>query len=408
MPTSSGQPLSGLKVLDFTWHLAGPYGSKLLADYGADVVKVERPGGGDPARRYGPFPGDQPHPERSGLFLHVNTNKRSITLNLADDSAKAIAFELARVSDIVIESFSPGVMDAFGLGYEALRAVNPRLVMCSLSSYGQTGPYRDWKATDMTMYALAGSLKTMGVPSREPLRNVDHLTEYQAGNMAAMAVMGAVVQQHWADEGQYIDVSVYEVAAGSADRRLTYALGWQYTGDVSERMETQHMALPAGNFPCADGYLNFMISPPRRWPKLFHMLGHPEYIEDERMKDASFWETPEAQELVDGLLYPWLMERTRAEVVEAGQAQHLPVAGMNTPSEILNDPHYTARGFFVEADHAEAGRIPHPGPTMFLNGGGWEMRRAAPLLGEHNREVLCGRLGLSLGELSILRGQGAI
>ena len=284
MPTSSGQPLSSLKVLDFTWHLAGPYGSKLLADYGADVVKVERPGGGDPARRYGPFPGDQPHLERSGLFLHVNTNKRSITLNLADDSAKAIALELARDSDIVIESFAPGVMDAFGLGYEALRAVNPRLVMCSLSSYGQTGPYRDWKATDMTMYALAGSLKTMGVPSREPLRNVDHLTEYQAGNMAAMAVMGAVVQQHWADEGQYIDVSVYEVAAGSADRRLTYALGWQYTGDVSERMETQHMALPAGNFPCADGYLNFMISPPRRWPNLFHMLGHPEYIEDERMK----------------------------------------------------------------------------------------------------------------------------
>ena len=186
---ASSQPLSGLKVLDFTWHLAGPYASKLLADYGADVVKVERPGEGDPARRYGPFPGDQPHLERSGHFLHVNTNKRSVTLDLRDDSAKAIALELARDADVVMESFSPGVMDAFGLGYDALREVNPRLVMCSLSTYGQTGPYRDWKATDMTMYALAGSLKTMGVPSREPLRNVDHLTEYQAGNMAAMAVM---------------------------------------------------------------------------------------------------------------------------------------------------------------------------------------------------------------------------
>ena len=118
------------------------------------------------------------------------------------------------------------------------------------------------------------------------------------------------------------------------------------------------MALPAGNFPCGDGYLNFMISPPRRWPNLFHMLGHPEHIEDERMKDASFWETPEAQELVDGLLYPWLMERTRAEVVEAGQAQHLPVAGMNTPSEILKDPHYTARGFFVRGRPRRGG--PHP------------------------------------------------
>ena len=168
------QPLAGLKVLDFTWHLAGPYASKLLADYGADVVKVERPGVGDPARRYGPFPGDRPHPERSGLFLHVNTNKRSITLDLRDDSAKAIALELAREADVVMESFSPGVMDAFGLGCQALREVNPRLVMCSLSSYGQTGPYRDWKATDMTMYALAGSLKNDGgaepraAPQRRP------------------------------------------------------------------------------------------------------------------------------------------------------------------------------------------------------------------------------------------------
>lgn len=402
------QPLSGVKVLDFTWHLAGPYGTKLLADYGADVTKVELPVAGDPARRYGPFPGDKPHLERSGLFLHANTNKRSITLNLKDESAKGIAIELARETDVVVESFSPGVMERLGLGYESLRKVNPNLVMSSVSTFGQTGPYRDWKATDITMYALAGSLKTMGVPTREPLRNVDHLTEYQAGNMAAMAIMGAVLQQHWQGEGQYIDISSYEVATGSADRRLTYGLGWEYTGDVSERLDVQHMALPAGNYPCADGFLNFMVSPPRRWPALFQMLGRPEYLEDERLRDASFWETPEAQELVDGLLYPWLMERTRAQVVAEGQAAHLPVAGINSPTELLNDPHYEARGFFVKADHPEAGRIPHPGPTMFLNGGGWAMRHTAPLLGQHNREILCGRMGLSPGELTILRGQGAI
>src|SRR5262249_3556371 len=148
------QPLTGVKVLDLTWQLAGPYCTKLLADYGADVIKIERPDGGDPARRLGPFPGDTPHPERSGTVLLLNTNKRSVTLDLKSTTGRAIARQLARDVDLVVESFRPGVIERLGLDYETLAHGNPRLVMTRISSFGQTGPYRDWKATEIVMYGM--------------------------------------------------------------------------------------------------------------------------------------------------------------------------------------------------------------------------------------------------------------
>ena len=178
------QPLTGMTVLDLTWHVAGPYATKMLADYGAEVLKVERPLTGDPARTYGPFPGDIPHPERSGTFLHLNTNKRSITADLKSETGKRMVRELARDADVLVESFSPHVMASLGLDYPALARVNPRIVMCSLSNFGQAGPYRDWKATDMTINALSGLMLTTGVADKPPLKPADHLMAYQAGSLA--------------------------------------------------------------------------------------------------------------------------------------------------------------------------------------------------------------------------------
>ena len=171
-PQSSmpNQALSDMKVLDFTQHVAGPYCTKLMADQGADVIKVERPETGDVTRRLGPYPGDVPHPEKSGLFLHLNTNKRSITLDLVTGPGKNIARQLAAEADVVVESFRPGTMASFGLDYQSLKALNPNVVMTSISNFGQTGPYRDYRGSDIIFYAMGGEMFGTGLAAREPVK----------------------------------------------------------------------------------------------------------------------------------------------------------------------------------------------------------------------------------------------
>ena len=215
------QPLAGLNVLDLTWHVAGPYATKLMADYGADVLKIERPGGGDPARRYGPFPNDAPHQERSGTFLHLNTNKRSITLNLKTAAAREIVFQLVKEIDIVVESFRPGTMAALGLDYATLKELNPRLVMTSVSNFGQSGPYRDFKGSEIIFYGMGGEMCATGFDDREPIKLGGTVGLYQAGTIAAVATMGALFGARGDDIGQQVDISIFETQISSQDRRTS-------------------------------------------------------------------------------------------------------------------------------------------------------------------------------------------
>ncbi len=196
--------LSDIRVLDFTQYIAGPYCAKLLADYGAEVVKVERPGTGDGARCIGPFPNDTPHPEKSGTFLHLNTNKRSITLDLKTDEGRRIALDLAARSDAVVESFRPGTMEGFGLSYEALSTVNPSLVMTSISNFGQTGPYRDRRGSELIFYGMGGELYSTGVSEKEPLKLGGTVGLYQAGTIAAYATLGAIFTARDNGAGQHV------------------------------------------------------------------------------------------------------------------------------------------------------------------------------------------------------------
>ena len=401
------QPLADIKVLDLTWHIAGPYATKFLADFGADVLKVEQPGMGDPARAYGPFPNDEPHPERSGTFLHLNTNKHSITVNLKSEAGKGIVKELVQWADVVVESFSPGALARQGLDYEALRRVKPSLVMCSISSFGQTGPYRDWKATEFILAAMAGLTITTGVGEREPLKSADHLQEYQGGAMGATAVMGAVMRQRREGVGEYIDVSIHQVGSNSADRRTTLVTGYAYTGLAAGRAPAS-IALPLRVFPCADGFVWLVVSPPSRWPRLMEMLGRPDLRDDPDLQRPEYWSQPEAKELVDSLLYPWLMERTKKQVMEEAQAARVAGTALNSTPEVFADRHLKERGYWVEADHPEAGRLPYTGASFRIEGDGWRLRSTAPLLGQHNEQVFVGQLGLSPGELVPLRETGAI
>jgi len=398
--------LAHVKVLDLTSHLAGPYCTKLLADYGAEVIKVERPDGGDPARRSGPFPGDVPHPEKSGRFLHLNTNKMGITLNLKTATGVKLLKELVKEADILVENFSPGVMDRLGLGYKVLDEINPRLVMTSISNFGQTGPYRDFKATELILAAVAGTSYSSaeGKSEREPLKYPGEMLQYLAGTTAAAATLMAYFSAQLKGVGQQVDVSIIEPKLGSADRML---LMWEYSKAPSTREGPRREGrYPNGVYPCRDGYVNFMASGDRFWSRITRMIGMPELAQDPRFRTTSDRMMHHGD--FDAIFYPWLVEHTMLEIFEAAQHERVPCGAVYTADNLPEDPNYRARGFFVEIDHPVAGTFTYPGAPIKLGEGGWSLRRPAPTLGQHNEEVLCGRLGYSKEGLVQLRQFGVI
>ena len=240
------QALSDIKVIDFTQYVSGPYCTKLLADYGADVVKIERPKVGDGARRYGPFPDDLPNIEKSGLFLHLNTNKRGLTLDLSTAEAREIVERLVIDADVVVESFRPGTMDRFGLGYDALKTINSRLVFTSISNFGQTGPYRDYKSSDIITYGMGGEMYSTGLSDREPVKLGVNVTLYHAGASAATGTMGAIFGAFGSGVGQHVDVSIMETQISSIDRRMSMLLAYQYNKEITYRQGPRRRAADGG------------------------------------------------------------------------------------------------------------------------------------------------------------------
>ena len=397
--------LSNIKVLDFTQHIAGPYCTKLLADYGADVIKVERPGTGDGTRRLGPFPKDEPHLEKSGTFLHLNTNKRSVTLDLKTTQGQRIAGDLASQVDAVVESFRPGTMDRFGLGYEALSELNPALTFTSVSNFGQTGPYRDWRGSEIIFYGMGGELYSTGVAEKEPLKLGGTVGLYQSGVVAAFATLGAVLASRAEGIGQHVDISLMEVQAGSIDRRMSMMLAYQYNGEITGRTPlgeaTGSGGYPSGVYPCEDGFFQITGSG-KYFDRVRNMLGNPEELQGDE------WLTPEAQadEEMEGLFeaffYPWLLDRTKHEAWSQAQASRVLCGPLNTMGDYLQDEFFHKRGAFPEVDHPVAGSLTYPGRPFMMEASPWSIRRPAPLLGQHTEEVLT-ELGMGGTEIESLR-----
>lgn len=403
------QPLSGVKVLDLTWYIAGPYCTKMLADYGADVVKVERPGGGDPARKMGPFFKDDPHPEKSGLFLYLNTNKRGITLNLRSSWGKGVIKEMVKDVDILVESFSPGVMEGVGLSYEELEKINPRLVMASISNFGQTGPYRDYRASELIIYGMGGAMNESGLPDREPLRKATGTPVlFSTGNMAALATMIALYQAKVDGIGQQIDFSLMESQMESVDRRMSCLLAYAYNNEITNRSDVRARPVyPAGTYPCKDGWWG-MTATGVQWPAAGKMLGMPEMIDDPRWNNMVVQTMPGHREEFMAIFIPWSLEHTNKECVEAAQAAGANCSPMNTMEEVVNDPHLRERGFWAEIDHPFTGRLTYPSGPILAEDMPWIMRRPAPLLGQHNDEVYCEKLGYGNNDLVKLEETGCI
>ncbi len=387
------QPLADLRVIDLTHGIAGPYCTKLLADFGADVIKVERPGRGDYARSQGPFPGDVPHPEKSGLFLFLNTNKRGIVLDIKTPQAVEMVKELVRDADMLVESFRPGVMERLGLSYEALAKINPNLVMTSISNFGQTGPYRDYLASELVLYGMGGIMSRSGWPDRYPLKLGGNHVQYQAGNVAAMATMFAgYAQRRQAVGGQHVDISIFETQMASFNSRMPTLLTYQYIGVRPPRQAPGAVGFgfPAGFYPCQDGYVN-VTGGGAFWPRLCALLGRPDLVTNPRFAPPLGQLDPEAREEFESTIWlPWVMERTKLQVVEECQKYEILSGAVNTIDEVVDsNPQFAARGYWVEIPHPVAGTFRYPGAPIYTSQERWwRIRRPAPLLGQHTEEVL--------------------
>lgn len=397
----SDRPLSGLKVLDFTHYVAGPACTRMLAGWGADVVKIERPGVGDGARRLGPFPGDEPDPEKSGLFLYLNMAKRSVTLDLKSATGVKIARELAAEADLVVENFRPGVMAAFGLGPDELTKAHPRLVYTSISNFGQTGPYRDFEATELELYALSGAMATIGDPAREPIKKGGYLTQYTAGGHAFLASMAALWSREGTGQGQQVDVAISEcmatIVAGQTKRLV-------YGGKMAHR-EVGHASsdFPYGVLPCKDGYVSMGARPASTWPIIADIVGAPHLAEERFLTRRG--RAKHADE-IEPVLTAWLAERGKDEIFHLGQRRRVALGYVATAKDLLESEQLAGRGFFAEVEHPRAGTWRYPAAPYRLTESEWTAVRA-PLLGEHNDEIL-GHLGYGQAERVKLRRLGVI
>lgn len=393
-PAKNGA-LGHLKVLDLTHHIAGPFCTKLLADFGAEVIKVERPGSGDPARRFGPFPGDVPHPEKSGIFLYLNTNKRGVTLNLKSPAGLNLARDLARQADIVVESFRPGVLACLGLDYETLSKENPRLVVVSISNFGQTGPYRDYRATEIVEQAMGGLMYTTGLNQREPLKEALAQGQYWAGALAAAATLTSVVGGRMTGQGDHVDVSIQECIASGLQSTIMW---YSFMG-----VERRRQARAAGGlnymFPCKDGYVVPMVGGGQSWEVFANCLETEELLapqfatQIDRLKNA---------EELNNLLVNRFRDSSKHEIFHRGQEWGMQFGLVQSPADLAACPQLESRDFWRTMDHPEAGKIGLPGPLFRMSASPWQLRRPAPTLGQHNEEVYCGRLGYSREDLAVL------
>jgi len=406
------QALSDIRIIDLSWHIAGPYCTKLLADHGADVLKVERPGTGDPARSMGPFFNDEPDPEKSGLFLHLNTNKRGITLNLKSEAGRKILRKLIEKTDIVVESFSPRVMPSLGLDYTALEKLNPNLVMTSISNFGQSGPYRDFKSSEIVLSAMGSAMRLRGEPDREPMKLAGNSLQYQSGAIASVVTMGALFGSRFKGIGQYIDVSMLETALGSIDQRSAALLAHQYTArdEVAVRLGRStggaFAGCPEGIYPCKDGYFD-ISGGVVWWPRNLALLGNPPELADPKYASQEGQLDPQCQEDILAVFYPWAMSRTKEEIMKAAAEVHALVAPLYTTEDVVNDPHMQERGVFVDIEHPRAGTVKYPGAPFRMEETPWRIIRPAPMLGQHNGEIL-GELGYSKEQMTRLREAGDI
>ena len=404
VPPTTGL-LEGVRVLELGGHISGPFCSKLLADYGAEVVKVEPPGLGDPARHLGPFAGDDPHYEKSIPFLYLNTNKRAITLDIETATGRKILERLLWESDVVVENFLPAESSGLGLEFATLASINPALVAVSITPFGQTGPYRDYAATDIVTFAFSGHLYHSGDSDREPLRNALNQSYYVAGVNAATAAVAALFHRLTTGVGQHVDVSAMECLAAHLVQAVPY---YNYMGAIKGRRAVRGSGFEE-LMPARDGYVVPSVQGSQPWSVVADLIGLEE-LKDPKFASGS-GRIEHGEELKE-LLIKGLAEWDRKPLFEASGERRLVFGMAQDAGDLYNCPHLQERDFFVDVDHPVAGPARYPGLGPCLSNGltyeGFDAPRPAPLLGQHNSAILGDELGFSAADLVALRSAGII
>lgn len=401
------QALTGVRVLDLTQYIAGPFATKWLAAYGADVIKVEKPNGGDPARKLGPFYKDDVQIEKSGLFLYLNMGKRGITLNLKHPLGVSIFKELVKKADIVIESFRPGVMADLGLDYEILKKINPKLVMTSVSNFGQTGPYRNYKTSELILRGMGEEMHSSGRADREPMKTGETISLHQVGIAAAVGTLGAFLGSVFHGVGQHVDMSMMEaLTMGAPTQKNTVLIAYQYCGEEEPRLLATSSGYPMGAWPCKDGYIH-IYGGRAYWDRVVKMLGNPKFLIDPKWLVPAAQSDPILKDEFETFYLNWLMQHTKQDIMNIAQNNRVPCVVLQDISEVVADNHLNERGFFVELNHPVVGKLRYPGHAFLMSETPFHVVRSAPLLGQHNNGIYS-ELGYSDEEVAKLTEWGVI
>jgi len=417
-PDNLSGPLAGLRVLELADE-KGQFCGKLLADHDADVIKIEPPGGCG-VRRVGPFLGDVPHPDRSLTFWYYNTSKRGITLDLERAEGARLFRRLAAGADVILETWAPGRLIELGLGYEALSKDNPGLIVCSLTPFGQTGPWRDYKSSDLVHMAAGGEMASCGydeedVPGAPPIAPGGGNAWHMGGHYAYMAIMAALVHRTVSGEGQYIDASIHEACALTTESAIA---NYVYRGETLKRHTGRHHSpgpAPRTQFRAKDGrYVTALVSGrlnPGYMKELAAFLGvygMAADLDDPKYQDPKVIEASTSH-IIDQVVANFIASLPAEEVYHAAQERGFTWAAVRAAEDLVEDAHLADRGFWKTVDHPELGRsFVYPGEAAIFNGSPWRISCRAPLVGEHNVEILCGELGLSRAELALFDEQKVI
>ncbi|WP_177343131.1 CaiB/BaiF CoA transferase family protein [Pseudomonas sp. ICMP 10191] len=403
--------LSHIRVLDLSRVLAGPWAGQILADLGADVIKVERPGGGDDTRSWGPpFLQDAAgqNTTEAAYYLSANRNKQSVTIDFTRPEGQRLVRELAAKSDIVIENFKVDGLAAYGLDYESLKAVNPRLIYCSITGFGQSGPYARRPGYDFMIQALGGLMSLTGLPDGEevagPVKVGVALTDILTGLYSTTAILAALAHRDQSDIGQYIDMALLDVqVACLANQGMNYLT----TGIAPKRLGNAHPNIvPYQDFPTADGDLILTVGNDSQFRKFAAVAGQPQWAEDPRFLTNKLRVAHRA-ELIP-LIRQVTVFKTTAQWVSELEAAGVPCGPVNDLAQVFADPHVVARGLAIELPHVLAGRVPQVASPIRLSETPVEYTRAPPLLGEHTAQVLQALLGIGEEEITVLREAGVL
>jgi CoA:oxalate CoA-transferase len=396
--TVSG-PLEGIKVLSFGRMLSGPFSTMLLSDLGAEVVKIEAPRIGDLARFASPTIKDV-----SSYFLSINRGKKSVTLDLKQERAKEIVFELAKEADILLENFRPGVMARLGFGYEAIREVNPWIIYASLSGFGQEGPYAQRPAFDMIAQGMGGVMSITGEPGRPPVRLGYSMGDIGASLFTCVAVLAAIHEREKSGEGQWIDVAMLDSQVALCENACARYFA---TGEIPGPLGSRHpLFTPFQAFPTKDGYVVVVAQLPDDWERFCGAAGKEEWVSDEK------YSTLEARlENYEGFLEEMnalMRTRTTEEWINLLDAHQVMCGPVNNIEQVVNDPHINEREMFVDTKHSQAGSLKVVGTPMKFSRTPCRIEKASPGLGEHTEEVLSTWASLSEEEIDELRESGII